>query len=437
MEKTINSDTLFWVFPFLELSHLALCQRVCRQWNEILKKAACWKSISDKSEKIPVHHKSFQIWLINKIKTYKPTKLTIYDSENLWSVANILQIFSERNENLKKLQLFFEIEEESVSNELIEKIICNCPNLQSFKTCGKFLSDENMIYFKELNYLTVFVIFNDDSNFQGTHLKILRPLNKIFLRPHNIEYESLAPLIQNSQTTLKKIGFDCEILEEKQLLSIIEKVNPEIESLLLTFCEKFQDQVLNSILKFKKLKKFKFSKGNSLNSGVFSSFFKEMNCENLIFLSLSECSELNDESVSLIAKKAKNLKKLDLSWCIELNSFVISEIFRNCPFLEKISLTGIKKLNADAFPIINELINVFEKEAFLLDRKNKTIDLRNVEKYFKSAISNLRNEIPYYKYLKFVNVRSCDFVADEVLFILKILYPYQKLINYYGEEVVN
>lgn len=437
MEKEINSDILFWIFPFLDLSHLAMCQRVCKRWNEILEKAACWKNISDKSEKIPNHHKSFQLWLINKIKTYKPAKLTIYDSENLWSVPNILQIFSEKNENLKKLQLFFEIEEESVSNQLIEKIIHNCPNLQSFKTCGKFLSDENMISFKELKQLTNFAIFNDDSNFLGIHLKNLGALHKIFLRPHNIEYENLAPLIQNSHLTLKKIGFDCEILEEKQLLSIIEKLNPEIESLLLTFCEKFEDQVLNSIIKFKKLKKFKFSKGNSLNSEVFSNFFKEINCENLVSLNLSECSELNDESVLLIAKKAKSLKKLNLSWCIEINSFVISEIFQNCHFLEKIYLTGIKKLNRDAFPIINELINVFEKEIFLLDRKNKKIDLKNVEKYFKGSKCNLQNEIPYYKYLKYVNVRSCDFVPDEVLFILKILYPYQKLINYYGEEVVN
>lgn len=434
-EIAINMDVLFLVFPFLELPDLALCQRVCKKWKEILKTPHFWRTISDKSQKIIKRHKQFQLWTIEKIKKYKPENIIIYDSENLWETFNILEIFAENNENLRKIKLYFDIEE-APSDQLIQSIAKNCPNLKSFKTHGKFLSDINMIHFKQLLNLKEFGIYNDDSNFLGTHLKTLSSLKKLFLRPHNIEYDCLLPVIINSRDSLKKIFFDCEILEDKQLLSILDKLNPEkIENLSMNFCEKFQENILNSIAHFNKLKKFRFSKGNSISPEGFYNFFKNINCKNLLLLNLSECSQIDDDSVILLAKNGHNIMKLNLSWCIEISSLAINEVFRNCLMLKKIYLTGIKKLNREAFPIINELVDVFDKQSFSIDRKNKKINFHNVEKYFKNVQNDIREKINYYRFLKYLNVRSCDFVPDEILFILKLLFPFQKLINYYGEDI--
>ena len=437
MQKEINPDILFSIFPFLELSDLTKCQIVCKIWNSIILAPALWKTISDKSDKKIPQPDLFHLWLIDKIKRYKPEKLLIYDCGKIWKPKNILEIFSEYNENLTKIKLFFELEE-SVSNAFLQKIKENCPNLKSFKTHGKFLTDENMIIFQNFGHLTDFGIYNDDSNFMGINLKYLNPLKKLFLRPHNVEFESLMPLIEKSKSHLKKICFDCEIIEKKQLFEILCKLsNQLIETLLMNFCEKFDDEVLVLINRFQNLKKFKFSKGNSIKSEGFDKFFDELDCKNLVSLNLSECSEIENAAILLIANKAKGLKKLNLSWCIDLTSDAISEVFKKCLYLKKIYLTGIKKLNRLAFPVINEMLDYFDKDKFLKNKKEKKIENGNFKDYFKSMNGNeISKKINYYGYLKYVNVRSCDFVEDEILFILKLIFPYMKLINYYGEDVL-
>ncbi len=436
MQKEINSDILFSIFPFLELSDLAICQLVCKIWNSIILAPALWRMISDKTDKKIPQHDLFHSWLIDKIKRYKPEKLLIYDCGNIWQPKNIIEIFSEYNENLIKIKLFFELEE-SVSNTFLQKIKENCPKLKSFKTHGKFLTDKNMMIFQDFEHLTDFGIYNDDSNFMGVNLKSLNPLKKLFLRPHNVEFESLMPLIEKSKSHLKKICFDCEIIEQKQLFEILYKLsNQLIETLLLNFCEKFDDEVLFLINRFRNLKKFKFSKGNSIKSDGFYKFFYELDCKNLVSLNLSECSEIENDCILLIANKAQGLKKLNLAWCIHLTSDAIFEVFKKCLYLKKIYLTGIKKLNKQAFPIINEMLDYFDKEKFLKNKKEKKIENGNFNDYFKRMDEKeVSKEINCYGYLKYVNVRSCDFVADEILFILKLKFPYMKLINYYGEDV--
>lgn len=39
-----------------------------------------------------------------------------------------------------------------------------------------------------------------------------------------------------------------------------------------------------------------------------------------------------------------------------------------------------------------------------------------------------------YYYLKELDLRMCDYVPDEIIYILKLLYKQIKIYNYYGED---
>lgn len=434
MQKSLNSDILFLIFPFLQLNDLALCQLVCKTWNSIILTPILWKSISDKCDKAINNHSLFEFWLIDKIKHYKPVKLIIFDPQILWSPASILSIFSKANENLKKLNIFFEFDE-NYKNELTSLICKNCPNLKSFKTHGRFLTDHNMIELKNLNHLSEFAIYNDDAFFTGINLKHLPALSKLYLRPHNIDFDCLKPIIVKSKSELKKLCFDCEIFEPKEILDIINMLSPtQIETLLLYFCEELENEVLFSITRFKKLRNFCFSKGILIRNEGFFKFFNNLDCSNLISLNLTECAEIKDDSISIIANKAKKLQKINLSWCVDINSVSIYQLFINCLYLKKINLTGMKKLNAMAFPYLIQLLEIFDKETFLKDKKEGKVNVINKEFYFKGG--KFSNDNNCYLFLKSISLRSCDYIPDEILFILKILFPYIKVINYYGEKVM-
>ena len=434
MNKEINSDILFFIIPFMELPDIIHCQLVSKSWDSVVRSPAIWRSISDVSDKkLKKKFDLFHPWLISKIRKYKPEKILIYDRENLWSPSDIFQIFEQINENLQKLRLFLELEEKDASF-LIKQIVKSCPNLKTFKTHGKFLTDSNMSYFNDSKYLTNFGVYNDDPGFTGINLKLLPPLKKLFLRPHNIDFQALMPVVEKSKYEITQIFFDCEIFEQNELLQVLFRFNAEnMESIMMNYCDKFDEEVLKCIVRFKQLKKFKFTKGNSIERVGFFSFFKKLNCDKLLSLNLSECSEINDDSVFILSDKAKNLKKLNLSWCTEITSLSIKEIFTKCIYLKKIHLTGIKHLNRTAFPYIDELLDFFKKDVFLQRKKEKKLDVKNLWEYFKEGWD--QQKIDSYKFLKFLSVRSCDLVVDEVLVIMKILFPGLKLMNYYGEEL--
>jgi len=433
MNKEINPDILHLIIPFLEMPDIAHCQLVSKSWNSVVKSPSIWRSISDISDKNIKRLDLFHPWLISKIRQYKPKKILIYDRESLWSPSEIFQIFDELNENLEKLKLFLELEEEDASL-LIMKIVKNCPNLICFKTHGKFLSDTNMNYFKDLKFLGNFAIYNDDPGFTGMNLKNFLPLKKLFLRPHNVEFEALMPIIDRSKLELKKLCFDCEIFEQKQLSEVLNKLNCEkIETVMLNYCDKFDEEVLKHVIRFKKLKTFKFSKGISIQRESYLRFLNQLDCQNLVSLNLKECSEIRDDSIFVLAEKAKNLKKLNLSWCAEITSASINEIFMKCNFLKKVHLTGIKQLDRKAFPFINEILDLFNKEVFLKKKMEKKKNFKKPEEYFKEGWN--KREISCYRFLKYLDLRSCDLVADEVLMVMKIIFPSLRLVNYYGEEV--
>ena len=104
-----------------------------------------------------------------------------------------------------------------------------------------------------------------------------------------------------------------------------------------------------------------------------------------------------------------------------------------CIYLKKIHLTGIKHLNRTAFPYIDELLDFFMKDMFLQRKKEKKLDVKKPWEYFKEGWNQQKSDS--YKFLKFLSVRSCDLVVDEVLVIMKMLFPGLKLMNYYGEEL--
>lgn len=114
------------------------------------------------------------------------------------------------NENLKKVTLYFD--REDFDNKILTQLLCTrCKNIENFKTHGKFFSDSNSKFLMEnCKNLRQFSIENDDIGFEGVYLPEFPPLEKIFLRPHNIDFELLIKLIVKSCSILRKLGIDCE-----------------------------------------------------------------------------------------------------------------------------------------------------------------------------------------------------------------------------------
>lgn len=60
----------------------------------------------------------------------------------------------------------------------------------------------------------------------------------------------------------------------------------------------------------------------------------------------------------------------------------------------------------------------------------------NISNYFKNNNPNIDKRITLYTNLKVLNLRMCDFIPDEILFILKLCRYYINIENYYGEEII-
>ena len=272
---TLVNDVFMMILPFLNLIDLSRCEQVNRQMNKFLQSPFVWRNIVDDIERnVEDSFSGFHKWIIKRIKLFKPRRLILYDSLSNWRYDEILEIFSEPNTNLKKLDIRYDCDHEQRADILVSTIVVNCPNLISFKTHGKFLTDSNFTSFRKLTQLEVLCIYIDDAGFKGKNLDLLPPLRKIFLRPHRIKYSRVKGLIEKSAPYIEKIALDCENLAAEEVYNVVSKLNPEkLKKLLLTFCEGMNNDVFGTFQKFRKLQKLKFEKGFQISEQCFFNTF--------------------------------------------------------------------------------------------------------------------------------------------------------------------
>ena len=111
-------------------------------------------------------------------------------------------------------------------------------------------------------------------------------------------------------------------------------------------------------------------------------------------LDLSECQELSDANLKLIADKLPNLRRLEIAWCFKITDIGLASLTELCQHLSSLKLIGLKYAHC---------------EPLFLAPLNKLVNL---------------------------DLSQTDLVDDTKLFKLKRERPWLKIINYYGEEIV-
>ena len=111
-------------------------------------------------------------------------------------------------------------------------------------------------------------------------------------------------------------------------------------------------------------------------------------------LDLSECDELSDSNVELIAGKLPNLKRLGIAWCYKITDTGLDSLTKRCQHLSSLKLIGLKYAHC--------------------------------EPLFGAPLAKLVS----------LDLSQTDLVDDAKLLQLKRGRPWLKIINYYGQEVV-
>ena len=248
----LSQDILYQIFSYLDIKCLLLCSRVNKNWNLILKKDHPFLKIGDDITIKPNQAKNFLNWILNKIKICKPSSISIYDKNLIWRPYYLEEIFAEENFNLREVNIFFESPNNKATFKIMSYLVTNCPNIEIFRTTVKFIDDKSSFLISQLTKLKEFYLENYHIEFKGKFFETFPPLEKIFLRPHNIKFKRLFKFIKNSRNFLKSLSFDCEILEPEQLEEIIEVLEGNIiEELEMSFCEVLTNEIFYKLIKFK------------------------------------------------------------------------------------------------------------------------------------------------------------------------------------------
>ena len=181
-----------------------------------------------------------------------------------------------------------------------------------------------------------------------------------------------------------------------------------LEHLGISFCSHLTDSALLSFSRLHNLRSLKLRKGTNFTSGGFEGLFSHRvhsndTCENhesckknyrLHTLDLSECQELADSNLQLIASKLPNLRKLAIEWCFKISDTGLAALTSNCEHLVILRLIGLKYARC--------------------------------EPLFVSPLTKLVE----------LDLSQTDLVDDDKLYILKRERPWLRIIDYYGEEII-
>ncbi|KAL4478503.1 hypothetical protein ABPG74_006738 [Tetrahymena malaccensis] len=448
--QNLSDDVLMEIFKFLTLKDIALIQLINKEWKKSTEKPFLWRKIKYDFQEHEIKDKQLYIqWVMEKISIYNVEQLIINDPNCHLAFQDICQIFSKSFNCLQDLELSIYNLNESQAQIISLLVVKNCPNLKCFTTYGCFAMDQFMEHFQLLKKLDSLHIMCNDNSFTGSSLRTLPPLKKLFLRPYLIEYNNILEVIRKGKNTLEELAIDTEQMDDDQVIKLFNELNKtKIQSLLLNYCEYFQDQVFTSLSQFSRLKRLKFYKANEVTQDGYLTCFQNFSSTSLIHLNLKECNELNDEGLISILSKSSQLECLKLAWQKNITSESIKYLFSNCFNLQTCVLIGIKSLDATGFPAIQELQQYFEVQKYNeLKRNNQYQDDYNndcinnqaytfidIQNYFTKQIDR-SSIIKYYQKLRLIDCTKTDMVPDQILQILHLFKPYLIARNYYGEEM--
>ena len=198
--------------------------------------------------------------------------------------------------------------------------------------------------------------------------------------------------------------------------TFIGRTLAHLEHLSISFCNHLTDTALHGFSGLRHLSSLRLRKGTNFTCHGFEVLFGNQQhhtthqttttmkrnsngCADrnyvLHTLDLSECQELSDSNLLLIATKLPNLRKLEIAWCFKITDTGLAALTERCKLLTTLKLIGLKYAHC--------------------------------EPLFLAPLAKLVS----------LDLSQTDLVDDTKLFQLKRERPWLKIINYYGEEIVS
>ncbi|KAL8580999.1 hypothetical protein ACOMHN_048033 [Nucella lapillus] len=121
----------------------------------------------------------------------------------------------------------------------------------------------------------------------------------------------------------------------------------QLKTLSISFCELLTDRSLTHLTRLQKLEKLCLRKGPSMTTAALQEFLCSPMLQNLTYLDLTECQQLEDTGVQAIAETCgQKLKTLYLSWCWDVTDTGMEHVANRCSKMVNMYLVGLHRLVA-------------------------------------------------------------------------------------------
>eukprot|EP00795_Rhopilema_esculentum_P000032 gene32-9634_t len=261
-----------------------------------------------------------------------------------------------------------------IDDEIVKLMSTYCCNLMFANFEGCQISDASLMYLigkpiHGLNLSHCNLISDDGLIFIANNFKNITSINVDGIQW--ISQNSVEILIREQRNNLTEIQLDGDDLMD--------------EVLSISFCDALTDASLDGIKHFKYLKHLQLKKGLNFSREAMLELIKNLRyleSPGLGFLGLAECSSLSDQCLRAISESCPNLSVLNLSWCWEVTDDGINFIMDSCHEVTELHLCGL-----------HELYGIPFRRVPLEMPKLKFLDLRQCNKISDDLLADLANEM--------------------------------------------
>lgn len=210
-----------------------------------------------------------------------------------------------------------------------------------------------------------------------------------------------------------------ELLSEAQLVDNMSQQSTqcELSDLSLSGCTDIDDEAFRYFCtQIADLKFLNLSSCTSLTQDVFHCFAANANrCTSALeILDLSFCPQFNPSDVELLTTNCHRLISLNLSGLITLNNTNVNSIIKYCPHLAKLHLGFCRELNDSILHSI---------------AANLTLQYLNIERCNKMTDDGILAFIDDNYTLQSLNISSCKLITDRVMLFLMKSCPRLRTLN--------
>lgn len=380
---------------FSYLSTQELCQNVapvCRKWRQISLDHSLWKSL-DFSRR--PHLSSLNLlWVMRRAPLLK--RLVISGRVNITRAE--VAIFTECCPGIQDIDFGFC---DSLSGDMIQCLAENCSDLMKINVegCDNLKTNclKHLVKCKKLSHLNFsHCMFLQDSGvkFLAKGLPVIKSINLDGIS--FLTDSAVTGLVGHHYLYLEEVELDGAEISDAGIQQLARCT--QLKHLGISFCECLTDMSLEYLKDLKNLVSLRLRKGSDFTADGLSSFFKSASLSKLHFLNLSECSAVNDLVVLDMAQACgSHLKELALSWCWFITDTGLVSLVDHCCNLEMLDLLGIDRICGECLARVPEEMTK----------------------------------------LKFLDLRQCNQILDNLIVDMVRRKKDLKVINYYGEEFVH